>query len=401
MSTIHSSLPDGHRTAAMQSAPPLKPPVSFSRILELQTWRMLGLVLAIGVMWAVFQVLTEGSFVSPRNLSNLAVQTSVTALLAVGMTWLMVARQIDFSGGALIALLGVIAAKTQVALGWPFVGTLAVLIALGALVGLGQAMLVTRLAIPAFITTLAAFSYLRGTAFIISDGMTVAGLGDRFALVANANIPPAVSVALFLAMAVAVAVFRIQAWRRSPGPVRPVDVAAALTLIACLVVSAWAFGSYRGIPAPVVAALLVVMIATVVADHTAFGRHIYAVGANPEAARRAGIKVKGMLVALFVLSSLLATLGSLIQTSRLDAGSPGTAEFLSLEAISAAVIGGTSLFGGRGTVAGSALGALLMATIANGLSLMGVNTYWQLVTTGALLILALTVDRVTGKEEAA
>jgi D-xylose transport system permease protein len=108
-----------------------------------------------------------------------------------------------------------------------------------------------------------------------------------------------------------------------------------------------------------------------------------------------------MLICLFVFSSSLATLGALIQTARLDAGSPGTAEFLALDAISASVIGGTSLFGGRGTVAGAALGALLMATIANGLSMMGVNTYWQLVTTGALLVAALTIDRLTSKGEIA
>jgi D-xylose transport system permease protein len=209
------------------------------------------------------------------------------------------------------------------------------------------------------------------------------------------------SIALILVAGVVLIAKKLVNWRQpeNKGKARPVDVASLIVLGACTIVGAWAFGSYRGIPSPVIVALVVIGGATFVANNTAFGRHIYAVGASPEAARRAGINVKGMLITLFVLSSLLATIGSLIQTSRLDAGSPGTAEFLALDAISACVIGGTSLFGGRGTVTASALGALLMSAIANGLSLMGTNTYWQLVTTGALLVAALTIERVTSKAE--
>jgi D-xylose transport system permease protein len=405
MPTLHSSLHENTGTAqtSRDAIEQINPPVSFSRFSELQTWRMLGLVLAIAVMFVIFNFLTAGLFFTPRNLSNLSVQTSVTALLTVGMTWLMVARQIDLSGGALIALLGVLVAKSQVTLGWPLGATLTAALALGVLVGLAQGFIITRLAIPAFIATLAAFSYLRGAAFITSDGMTIAGLGDGFSTIANTNVPWALSIAAFVIAAAVVAVRKVVAWSKAEnkGKLRPVDVVATVTFVLCALVGAWAFGSYRGIPSPVVAFLVVVGIASFVANNTAFGRHIYAIGASPEAARRAGINVKGMLIGLFVLSSVLATLGALIQTSRLDAGSPGTAEFLALDAISASVIGGTSLFGGRGTVAGSALGALLMSTIANGLSIMGTNTYWQLVTTGALLVAALTIDRVTNKGEQA
>jgi D-xylose transport system permease protein len=405
MPTLHSSPHESSGTArsTVVALEADKPPVSFSRFAELQTWRMLGLVTAIAVMFAIFNFLTGGLFFTPRNLSNLSVQTSVTALLTVGMTWLMVARQIDLSGGALIALLGVMVAKCQATFGWPLGATLAAALALGLLVGLVQGFIITRLAIPAFIATLAAFSYLRGAAFIASDGMTIAGLGDGFSMIANTNVPVVVSVVVFLFAGAIVATRKVMSWMKAEKKrkTRPVDVVATVVFVLCTLVGAWAFGAYRGIPSPVVAFLVVIGAATFVANNTAFGRHIYAIGANPEAARRVGINVKGMLMALFVLSSLLATLGALIQTSRLDAGSPGTAEFLALDAISASVIGGTSLFGGRGTVAGSALGALLMSTIANGLSIMGTNTYWQLVTTGALLVAALTIDRVTNRGEQA
>lgn len=404
MPTVDSSIRESVGTASSTPVTePVKPPVSFSHFAELQTWRMLGLIVAIAVMFAIFQVTTGGLFFTPRNLSNLSVQTSVTALLTVGLTWLMVARQIDLSGGALIALVGVLVAKSQVTLGWPLGATLAAALALGVIVGLAQGYIITRLSIPAFIATLAAFSYLRGAAFIVTDGMTVAGLGDNFYLIANTNVPTILSIAAILAAGIMMVAKKLRYWRKpeNRGKTRPVEIVSVIVFALCTIVGAWAFGAYRGIPSPVVAALIVIGAASFIANNTAFGRHIYAIGASPEAARRAGINVKGMLIGLFVLSSVLATIGSLIQTSRLDAGAPGTAEFLALDAISACVIGGTSLFGGRGTVAGSALGALLMSTIANGLSLMGTNTYWQLVTTGALLVAALTIERVTNRGEQA
>ena len=268
---------------------------------------------------------------------------------------------------------------------------------MGLPVGLVQGLIVTRLAIPPFIATLAAFSYLRGAAFIASDGATIAGLGDGFSMIANTNVPVAVSVAVFLFAVLIVTTRRVMSWMKpaNKGKTRPVDPVFTGVFVLGALLGAWAFGRYRGIPSPVVALLVVIGAATFVASNTAFGRPIYAIGANPEAARRVGINVKGTLVGLFLLSSLLATLRALIQTSRLDAGSPDTAEFLALDAISACVTGGTSLSGRRGTVAGSALGAL----IANGLSRMGINTYWQLVTTGTVLVAALTIHRVTRQGE--
>lgn len=402
MPSSRSTPVEGSATAPSPvAAESIKPPLSFSRFAELQAWRMLGLVTAIAVLFAIFTFLTSGVFFTPRNLSNLSVQTSVTALLTVGMTWLMVARQIDLSGGALIALIGVLVARCEVTFGWPLGGTLAAASCLGLLVGLVQGLIVTHLAIPAFIATLAAFSYLRGAAFIASEGTTIAGLGDGFSMIANTNVPVAVSVAAFLFAGLVVITRKAMSWMKpeNKGKTRPVNAVSTGVLVLCALLGAYVFGRYRGIPSPVVALLAVIGAATFVASNTAFGRHIYAIGANPEAARRVGINVKGMLIGLFVLSSLLSTLGALIQTSRLDAGSPDTAEFLALDAISACVTGGTSLSGGRGTVAGSALGALFMSTIANGLSMMGINTYWQLVTTGIVLVAALTIDRVTRQGE--
>jgi D-xylose transport system permease protein len=374
---------------------------AYSRYQERQTWRMLGLVAAIAVLCAAFDLLTDGIFFTPRNLSNLAVQTSVTALLAVGMTWLMVARQIDLSGGALVALLGVVAARCQAISGWPFGATLAAVLGLGLLAGLVQGLLVTRLGIPAFIATLAAFSYLRGAAYIASDGTTITGLGEQFSAIANTNVPRAISVGIFLAVGVASAWRQLRQATRHDGAYRLIDVITAAVAVSGALLGAWAFGTYRGIPAPVAAIFALIVASTFVTNQTAFGRHVFAIGASPEAARRAGIDVNRLVLILFVLSSLLASFGALIESSRLDAGSPDTAGFIALDAISAAVIGGTSLFGGRGTVAGSALGALLISTIANGLGMMGSNTYWQLVATGLLLLAALLVERAFSRGEPA
>ncbi|WP_421671805.1 sugar ABC transporter permease [Saccharopolyspora spinosa] len=348
----------------------------------------------------VFQQVTGGVFVTPRNLTNLSVQVSVTALVALGVTWLLVARQIDLSSGALIALIAVMIAQSEVIHGWGFGVTVAVAIGIGLFSGLVNGVLVTAVGIPAFIATLGAFSYLRGAGYLISDGSTVSGLGSTMFTLGNGGLSPLPSVILIFVLAAAVLVYR---GRRMIADVRRSGFRASqlLSLVAiCLgaFLALWAFGLYQGIPYPVLLVLVAVAVASFVASQTRFGRHIYAVGGNPEAARRTGIKTKRILVVLFVVAGLLTSIGALIQAARLDAGPPSTAELMEMAAISAAVIGGTSLFGGRGTIGGTMLGAFLTGSIANGLSLAGVNTFWQLVATGLLLVAAVATDRRTRKE---
>jgi D-xylose transport system permease protein len=376
-----------------------------ARSLEQRTWRLLVLLAIVAVTWAAFHVLTDQVFFTARNLSNLSVQMSITALLAVGMTWLLVAREIDLSVGSLLALVSVVVVALQVESAWPTGAVVAVGLVIGALVGALQGSFTVAFAVPSFIVTLAGFSWLRGTGFVVSGAETRSGTNDGFYEIANGTLAPGLAVGLCAVLGVAAAVLWLRDRVRS-GPgwlarLRPVDVAAAAAFVAVLIVAAWAFGSFQGLPYPVLVLAAVVAAAMYTTRHTAFGRHIYAIGGNPEAARRAGIGVRRVTVMLFVVSGTLAALGGIMQASRLDAGPPGVGQFLALDAISAAIVGGTSLFGGQGSIAGAMLGALLMATIANGLSLMGVDTFYQLIATGLVLMAAVAFDTAARRRASA
>lgn len=392
-------------TAAAEAAtaPSRKDPraiLPYSREAEGALRRSLVLIGIVALVWVVFQFITDGVFISPRNLSNLAVQVSVTAIVAVGVTWLLVARQIDLSAGALIAFIAVIVAELQVNQGWPVWATLAIAVLVGLLAGLANGLLVTLVGIPAFIVTLAAFSYLRGAAYLVSDGDTVAGLDPTLVTVGNGNLSPVLSVVLVVVAVAGAVGLKLRTIRdeKAAGTLRVSQVISLVLIVGAGILAAWVFGSYRGIPIPALILAVVFLGASYLTNQTRFGRYIYAIGGNPESARRAGIKINRVLVTLFVLAGLMTAIGAIIQVARLDAGAPSTAELQELACISAAVIGGTSLFGGRGRLVGTALGALLMASIANGLSLAGVNTFWQQVATGALLIVAVATDRRTRKE---
>jgi D-xylose transport system permease protein len=160
---------------------------------------------------------------------------------------------------------------------------------------------------------------------------------------------------------------------------------------------AWAFYSWRGMPYPVILMAAVVLLSDWISRDTTFGRYIYAIGGNPEAARRSGIPVPVITLGLFAIMGFLAGVAATVQGSLLDAAPPNIGELLALSAISAAVIGGTNLFGGYGSIPGTVGGALLMASIANGLSLAGVNTFYQMVATGLILVVAVSIDSITRK----
>lgn len=375
--------------------------LTYSRAEDAQLWRLLVLGAALAIVWIVFQLATAGTFLTAGNLSTLAVQGSVTAIVAVGMTWLLVARQLDLSSGALIALVGVIAAKYQVQQHWGAVLTVVIVLVLGGLVGALQGGLVSTVGIPAFIATLGAFSYLRGAAYLVSGASTVAGMSQGFSDIADTSVPAAIGVALVVVAGALLLARVIRTWLTpSPAHQRPriPDLVCTAAAIGTLVLAGWVVSS-QGLPTPVLVLAVIVTMAAYVSKHTAFGRHIYAIGGSPEAARRAGINVGRVIFTLFVVSGVLGAIGGIIQASRLDAGPPDTAQFLALDAISATVIGGTSLFGGRGTLVGAMLGTLFVTSIENGLQVMGVNTFWALVATGTLLVLAIGLDASLRRED--
>jgi len=374
----------------------------YSAAAEAQTWRLLVLVAFTAGIWVFFHFKTDRIFITPRNLSNLTVQSSITALVALGTTWVLIVRQIDLACGSLLSLAGVVVVKLQVDAGWSIPQAIAVTLALGIAIGLVHSLVIVRLGVPSFIMTLAGLMYLSGLAFIISDGFVLSGTGQSFYKLANNSLSHSVTVSLGIALIVLVAagwllvaVRRRQERGASAGgrpAVRLVTVIAAATVGLVFAVFFWSYASFNGLPYIVAVLGVAAVFMWFVGQYMPFGRHLYAIGGNPEAARRAGISVGRITVIVFVIAGFLAAVGGVLQASRLDAASPDVGNLIPLNAISAAVVGGTSLFGGRGSILGTLLGALILGSILNGLSLMNVNTYYQYITIGWILVGAVAVD---------
>ena len=363
---------------------------------DIRKIRLLLLTFATILIWLAFDLVwTDGFVLTPRNLTALSVQMTVTCILAIGMTWLLIAREIDLSAGAVMALVIIVIFQLQVVYEVGTFITLIVAFATGILLGLINGSIRIVLLVPSFVVTLAGFSWIRGMAFIVSEGQTHAGAHESFYLISNSYLPPLYSVVLIL---LAGGYFTLKAlWQILSGqPKLPIsrllDWLQLMVILGATIGSTLVFYIYRGLPFPVVILFVLILVSNWISTNTTFGRYIYALGGNPMAARRVGISISIMTIGLFSLMGAFTALAGVIQASLLDAGPPGIGQLLALNAISAAIIGGTSLFGGYGSIWGTVIGSLMMASIANCLSLAGVNTFYQMVATGIILIITIAVD---------
>jgi D-xylose transport system permease protein len=370
---------------------------------NLRDLRLVVLLCFTILVWLVFHfVFTDGFVLTARNLSTLSVQMAVTAILSIGMALLLIAREIDLSAGAVMALIIVVIFQMQVPLGMGTGPTVVLALLFGAAVGLLHGLIRVWLLIPSFIITLAGFSWIRGAAYIIADGETVAGASESFYLISNSEVAPALS-GVVIAMVAAIllwgAVSKIRGWSSKLPVTRALEAVQLVLLLFFSAGAIWVFTNYRGLPYPTLLLACLAVSFHLMTRHTNIGRHIYAVGGNPEAAKRVGINVPLIIVLLFVLMGLISAVAAIVQASLLDAAPPGIGVLLALNAISAAIIGGTNLFGGQGTIPGAIAGALLMASISNGLSLAGANTFYQMVATGLILLVAVGLDSFTRRNE--
>ncbi|MGL9623220.1 hypothetical protein QRQ56_35220 [Bradyrhizobium sp. U531] len=368
------------------------------------TVRDLRLIILFGltaIAWVAFHFTTGGYVLTPRNLSILSVQMSVTAIIAVGMTLLLIAREIDLSAGASMALIIVVIFQLQVVVDASTPVTICAALALGAAIGLLHGLIRIRLMIPSFIITLAGISWIRGVAFIIPDAQTLSGSSKSFYMLSNSQLPPAVSGALVVVVGTIFIRSCVKKMRTKQPKLAISRTVERLQLALVLLVSAgalWVFTSYRGLPYPTLLLIVLTGLFHWLTTSTDFGRYVYAIGGNDEAAKRVGINVKVITVMLFVIMGLLTATAAIVQGALLDAAPPGIGDLVALNAISAAIIGGTNLFGGQGSMVGTVAGAMLMASIANGLSLLGVNSFKQMVATGAVLLIAVSIDSLTAKK---
>lgn len=366
---------------------------------NLQVFVMLA---AIVVIILFFSVATDGAYISARNISNLLRQTAITGILAVGMVFVIISAEIDLSVGSMMGLLGGAAAIFDVWFGWPLPLTIVVTLVMGLLLGAWNGWWVAYRKVPSFIVTLAGMLAFRGILVGITNGTTVSPTSNAMSQIGQSYLPDSLGFGIGIGVMV---LFVIWQWRQRahrealglPVPGKGSDVGRQAITAVILLGAIYLLNDYRGVPTPVLILAALMMVGIFMATRTAFGRRIYAIGGNIDAARLSGINVERTKLAVFAINGLMVAIAGLILSSRLGAGSPSAGNIAELDAIAACVIGGTSLAGGVGSVAGAVMGAFIMASLDNGMSMLDVPTFWQYIVKGAILLLAVWMDSATKK----
>lgn len=302
-----------------------------------------GITIALLAEIALFSSLSP-YFFTADNILNVTLQTSITAIIAAGMTFVILTAGIDLSVGAMVAFSGVIATSV-LKLDLPFSISFPLALCAGLIVGIFSGslagMFVTRFNITPFIVTLSLMTIWRGASYMYTDGRPIWGLPDEFSFLGS--------------------------------------------------------GRVFGVPIPTIIMFGVYIVAYTLLKHTKFGRYVYAVGGNKEASRLAGIDVNRTLFSVYIISGVLAAISGVLLASRMNSGQPNAGLMYEMDVIAAVVVGGTSLFGGRGSIVGTFLGAMLIGVLRNGLNLLNVGSYVQMVILGVVILLAVLLDQVRMK----
>jgi putative multiple sugar transport system permease protein len=379
--------------------------------------REYGMYIALAVIMAVFTILSHGVFISSRNIANLMNQTGYIAVLAVGMTLVIVIRHIDLSVGFLSGFLGAIAAIALTRWNFPVWLTIIFVLALGALAGLLTALPVAGLGIPAFVASLAGWLIYRGALMLVTAGTgTIIIPQDSFNAIGNGYIPdffasqtflPGLHKTTLLIGAIAIIVFVLGqiSGRRRKLQYKFEVLSKGLFIAELVFVSlilgfiAWILAGYNGMSWTIVVMLAVVLVYDFITRRTVLGRHIYAVGGNPEAAELSGISVKNISFVVFASMRFLAALSGILFTARLKSATPQAGQLFEMDAIASAYIGGVSAAGGIGSITGSLIGALVYMSLMNGMNLLGTDISLQYVIRGLVLLLAVIFDVMTRKRK--
>jgi D-xylose transport system permease protein len=370
----------------------------FARMFDRDAFRNSTLLFVVAGIWMFFQFATDGIFLTQRNLVLLALQTSIVGLAAISAVMLIVTRNFDLSVGSAVALVGVVVAVLTVNHGMnPLLAVLVALLA-GVAMGAWQGLWVTRMGVSSFIVTLAGMLYFRGASMIATNGATIAPLPDSLANLATGFLAPLPSIGLILFGTSLVALFQVVGARRAQqlGVLDRVGPAVVRQMVPfALGGAAFAWVAVRqGLPYLILLVAAAAIAAEIVMRRTPFGMKLYAIGGNPEAARLAGVRVNRTVFIDFLIAGLAYGVTGVALTARVGGAVAGSAGlFLELDAISAAIIGGTSLTGGRGRVFGALVGALLMGSLNNGMSLMNVPTFYQETARGVVLLFAVAADQ--------
>jgi D-xylose transport system permease protein len=367
----------------------------------------LRVFIVLGLIWAIFQI-ENSHFLTAQNLTNLFLQITAVGLISVGVVYVLLLGEIDLSVGAVSGLAAAVTAVLQVKHGWSPYTAIGAGVVAGLIIGAAQGFLFTQFGIPSFVVTLAGLLIWQGALLKVLGSTGTVNITDpKVTGLANTFYSSTVSWIIGIVVIAVYAGGTLWAWRQRvtagladqslTGPIVRVVVMAAATVAVVSV-----FDRDRGLPLAVL--ILIAFVATMeyVATRTRFGRHVFAVGGNAEAARRAGIRINGVRIAVFAIAGSMAAIGGILAASRLLAVSQNSGgSDLLLLAIAGPVIAGTSLFGGRGSVWTALLGALVIGSISNGMDLLALDSSVKFMVTGGVLLVAVIVDALARRQRQA
>ncbi|MEU3513947.1 multiple monosaccharide ABC transporter permease [Streptomyces sp. NPDC006654] len=367
--------------------------------------RQYGMLIALGLIVALFAVWTNGDLLLPRNVSNLVLQNSYILILAIGMMMVIIAGHIDLSVGSLTAFVGAFAAVLTVnhGMAWPL--ALILCLVMGAFAGAAQGLLIAYFGIPSFIVTLAGMLLFRGLTEILLQGQTIGPFPNGLQNLGNGFLPEVGphtnyhNITLLLGLVLIAAVIwqefrdrrRQQEFALEVPPTR-LFLLKLTALVAAILVMTMLLASYKGAPIVLIVLGVLVVGYGYVMRNAVFGRHIYAIGGNLPAAKLSGVKDKKVTFYVFLNMGVLAALAGLVVAARLNAASPKAGDGFELEAIASSFIGGASMSGGVGTILGAIIGGLVLGVLNNGMNLLSVGTDWQQVIKGLALLAAVGFD---------
>ena len=418
-------------TAGTPGAPPQ--PKGFAALgLDM---RLVGMIAALFVIWVAFAAFTDGRFLTPRNIFNLTIQTVSVAIMATGMVFVIVTRHIDLSVGSLLAVCSAAMAMLQTqylpeifGLGSPFIWIITVTagIIVGTAIGAFQGWMVGYLAIPAFIVTLGGLLVWRNVAWYMTSGQTIGPLDPTFSIFGGINGTLGETISWIIGIVLTIGSIAMLAQSRRAKahhgfPVKPMGAEIGLGVIfaGSILAFIWVLNSYiiperrlermfeargevmpegltigYGLPGSVMLLAVIAIVMTVVARRTRLGRYIFATGGNPDAAELSGINTKMLTVKVFAIMGALCAVSAVVASARLTNHTNDIGTLDELRVIAAAVIGGTALSGGLGTIYGAILGALIMQSLQSGMAMVGVDAPLQNIVVGAVLVFAVWIDIV-------
>lgn len=369
-----------------------------------QTLRAYIMIAVLALIWVYFHWATDSIFLTPRNLSNLMTQMSVTAILAVGMLMVIVSGNIDLSVGSVLGFAGGIAAFSLTS-GYGLPVAIVLAVATCVVIGIIHGTLTAYLNIPAFIVTLGGLLAWRGAVKWLLSGNTIPISNENFKAIGQSYLGSGsgwVLAGLSIAFVIFMAVRRARSVKEyGLGEANyGGELLKSILPVGAIVVFIWVMNSYedKGVPIPVLIFVAVAMFGAFLTTSTTFGRYLYAIGGNADAARLSGIDNKRNILKVYAILGALTGLAALIFAGRVGSSTPDAGTLKELDAIAACVIGGASLMGGRGTIYGACLGALIMASLDNGMSLLNVRDFMQDIIKGSILVAAVGLDMAGRKQ---